>query len=217
MNSQNTNDLYTPDEHVILSEWLEVPPICAQEDLPYLDDALERLGFLGGAIERFDEDAAVAHIVLSAIQERLPQWAAVEIDAVGNATIHTARPIQKARNKKKIELKPQHLITINWANTGPGISWPAAYHLTWLPHYDVNIVTVSADGPELYGYCDFAVGYFGGSEQRITKASNLVATDWALSAADTNQPRWSEIIEEGLIREQLAAELVSEIWQNAEA
>ena len=90
-----------------------------------------------GAIERFDEDAAVAHIVLSAIQERLPQWAAVEIDAVGN-TIHTARPIQKG-NKKKIELKPQHLITINWANTGPGISWPAAYHLTWLPHYDVNI------------------------------------------------------------------------------
>ena len=38
---------YTFDEHVILSEWLEVPPICAQEDLPYLDDALERLGFRG--------------------------------------------------------------------------------------------------------------------------------------------------------------------------
>ena len=52
---------------------------------------------------------------------------------------------------------------------------------------------------------------------RDTKASNLVATDWALSAADTNQPRWSEIIEEGLIGEQLAAELANGIWQNAEA
>jgi hypothetical protein len=27
----------------------------------------------------------------------------------------------------------QFLFRINWANSGPGINWPADYYLVWLP------------------------------------------------------------------------------------
>jgi hypothetical protein len=212
MTSKQKLDLFTAEEHVILAEWLNVPPLCDKEDLPWFDDAMENLGFVGRAIERYDEDAAVASIVLNAIQERLPQWAAVEFDANGNATIHTARRIKKRQSDRIIQLKPQHLITINWANTGPGISWPAAYHLTWVPFYNVNVVTVSTDGPELYGFCDFAIGYFEENIDRITTAASCIASDWAGAAGDCNQPRWTEVLECGLINEEQAKELANEIW-----
>ena len=205
-------DLFTAEEHVILADWLQVPPLCDEEDLPWHDDAMENLGFTGRAIERYDEDAAVASIVLSAIQKRLPQWAAVEFDTNGKATIHTTRRIEKPQSDRIIHLKPQHLITINWANTGPGISWPAAYHLTWVPHYNVNVVTVSTDGPELYGFCDFSIGYFKENINRITSAANFVASDWAVAVENSNQPRWVEVLESGLINEEQAEALADQVW-----
>jgi hypothetical protein len=47
---------------------------------------------------------------------------------------------------------------INWADSGPGLSWPADYNLVWLPTYDRFVLTYSADSPDAFGYCDFALG-----------------------------------------------------------
>jgi hypothetical protein len=58
-------------------------------------------------------------------------------------------------------MPPRHLLTINWADSRPGFSWPVAYYVAWLPYYDRFVVTASADCPDGFGYCDFAIGSFG--------------------------------------------------------
>lgn len=59
---------------------------------------------------------------------------------------------------------PQYLFTLNWADSGPGFSWPGAYYTTWVPSYERFVVTYSADSPEVWGYADIAIGQFGVKE-----------------------------------------------------
>jgi len=66
-------DLLTRQEHAIISEWLGVAAICDTARLPSASDALKELGFHGKTYDRSEADAAVASILLEAIQKRLPQ------------------------------------------------------------------------------------------------------------------------------------------------
>jgi len=74
-------------------------------------------------------------------------------------------------------LIPQYLLTINWADSGPGFSWPVAYHVTWVPICDEYVVTQSADSPDAFGYCDFAIGYFLKTDDFVTAAANEIKGD----------------------------------------
>ena len=67
-------DLLTRQEHAIIAEWLGVAALCDTAGLPSASDALKELGFHGKTYDRSEADAAVASIVLEAIQKRLPQW-----------------------------------------------------------------------------------------------------------------------------------------------
>ena len=71
---------------------------------------------------------AVAQILLDRVQDRLPQWAAVTEDS-----LQFARPIADRRALRKVEMLPRRLLTINWADSGPGFSWPVAYYATHVP------------------------------------------------------------------------------------
>ena len=71
---------------------------------------------------------AIARICLESAQRSLPQWAMVRD---GKVTLGRRRQ-RTARRARK--LRPVHLFTINWADSGPGFSWPEAYHVTCLPN-----------------------------------------------------------------------------------
>ena len=158
MSTKNAVDLFTPEEHRILSEWLEIEPRTTSQP-PSLDEALERLGFEKETADRYTNvNAAVAFIVLEAVEKRLPQWAGVSDGELQFARDYRPKELIPAR---RAAMLPQYLFTLNWADSGPGFSWPGAYYTTWVPSYERFVVTYSADSPEVWGYADIAIGQFG--------------------------------------------------------
>jgi len=57
----------------------------------------------------------------------------------------TARQFFDRRARGKVELWPYYLLTINWADSGPGFSWPVAYNAIYVPGFDRTVVTASGD------------------------------------------------------------------------
>ena len=150
-------DLFTPDEHAILADWFRTkPPGCAQDILP--QDAAKRLGFTKEPFNYLLNDAVVAYIVLEQVERQLPGWSAITDDGEFVTERHF-RDVSAIPHRKVAVLPPGHLLTINWADSGPGYSWPVAYYVAWLPYYDRFVVTASADCPECFGYCDFPLDH----------------------------------------------------------
>ena len=201
-------DLFTSDEHAILAKWFERrPPAVARNILP--DEAISRLGFDKEPGHYRLIDAAVAFIVLERVEQRLPQWAAVYDDGLVLARKH--RDGTKVPNRKVV-LQPRHLFTINWADSGPGYSWPTAYYVTWLPYYDRYVVTASADCPDAFGYCDFALGAFGIDTPIKEGARKIICADWSDQSTQWEQQRWAYLFSTELISKQEAEAWAEEVW-----
>jgi hypothetical protein len=147
---------------------------------------------------------AVARIVLTSIQHRLPQWTVVR----GDGQVQYARAYRPGRHAP-VEFLPQHLFTINWADSGPGFSWPEAYHAVFLPGFDRYVVTASQDSPDVHGYTDEAIGHFGEDSDR-EKAIGRIIRDWWSWQADTGQPRWAYLFDTGEIDT-----ITAEAWGDA--
>lgn len=214
--SKKTADLFTVEEHVVFANWLKVAPKCdAAVTLVDVDTALEQLGFTGRAGDYKESDAAVAAIVLERIQERLPQWASFREIKDGNTmkeVVTLGRNVKERGAKRKIETAPRHLLTINWANSGPGISWPEAYYVTWVPVYDVFVVTASADSPDAFGYCDFAIGHFPNTKEFVAEAGQKIKANWNWQYSNFSQERWEYLFDAGLIDVETAERLADEVW-----
>ena len=73
---------------------------------------------------------AVAQILLNRIQGTLPQtgW----IDANNDARA-SRQEIKRHKDATKLSFSPRLICCINWADSGPGISWIEAYHITFIP------------------------------------------------------------------------------------
>jgi len=211
-----TVDLFTTEEHVIIADWLGVKPKCETPDLPDAWDAQEKLGYIGKASGYSEGDAAVADMVLERIKHTLPQWGAVKIRESEDeeATIIVGREVRARLARRKIELVPRYLLTINWADSGPGFSWPVAYHATWVPLYNEYIVTQSADCPDAYGYCDFAVGHFSETEDFVAAAAKEIKSDWEEQRDQFCQDRWAYLFDSGLIDEATSLRLREEVWDD---
>ncbi|MFT5116030.1 MAG: hypothetical protein ACI8P9_005391 [Parasphingorhabdus sp.] len=207
-------ELFTNEEHVVLADWLGTVPRAPSDNLPRADEALRKLGFVDNATEskRTEKDAAVASFLLAGIQPRLPQWTTMRPSDAGDAEYIEARTIREREISHSIELAPQFLMMINWASR-PGISWPDAYYLTWVPVYDVYVVTVSADSPETFGYCDFALGHFGEARHPLVKAGEVIQDDW-LWLRTHQQERWEDLWSAGpgLIDADFAQRLADDVW-----
>jgi len=173
-------ELFTKEEHAAIAGWLNIEPKCNVPDMPHAWDALDELGYRGKASGYGEDDAAVADMVLERINDTLPQWASVKIRENDDeeAVIIRGREVRARLAQRKIELVPKYLMTINWADSGPGLSWPVAYHATWVPLYNEYIVTQSADCPDAFGYCDFDIGHFSATDDFVTAAANAVKEDW---------------------------------------
>jgi hypothetical protein len=215
MNSEtvNANPFFHPIEQAILCDWLgrERPPVARDITLKVENNEVEGgpitlvPGYYGDTSE-FTLANAVARLVLEGIQNRLPTSAV----CYGGSVVLTRD--YAAKTPRKLDLLPRFLFQINWANSGPGISWPVAYYLAWLPVYDVYVITESADSPEALGYCDRALGWFDIDTPIEDGAKRVIAGDWQQRYSEFGQEHWEDFWDEGLITTETVWAWAAEIW-----
>ena len=206
MANQHTS-LFLPEEHRIISDWLDVEPAETLPDDLTLEIALKNLGLDTEVLHiHIEVDHAVAAILLERVQGQLPQWASAREDEV-----FLARDYRDRAAERVIEVTPRHLFTLNWADSGPGYSWPEAYHVTYVPIYDVFIVTGSVDCTDLYGVTDFALGHFSKDKDIVTASGAIILQEWKILTG-YDQHRWVYLFDEGLIDNSYAEKLADVIW-----
>jgi hypothetical protein len=151
---------------------------------------------------------AVAQILLSSIQERLPNWFCVdsEGDLAVNRLPHHRLP------EARLNFNPQHVCTINWADSGPGYSWPEAYYITYLPSFNCHVVTASQDGEDAYGCSDHAIGFIKGASESVDAAKQIIINFWVGQRSSYDQQRWAYLFDEGLIDDATAQAWADEAW-----
>jgi hypothetical protein len=157
--------------------------------------------------------AAVAFIVLETVEKRLPQWASVSDGEVQFARDYRPKELIPMR---RAAMLPQYLFTLNWADSGPGFSWPGAYYTTWVPSYERFVVTYSADCPDVFGYADIAIGQFEAKEGLKDGSHRIIVKDWKYQRNDCSQERWGYLFGTGLVGEGEgegeAAAWADEVW-----
>jgi len=150
---------------------------------------------------------AVAQILLHEIQGTLPQWASVR-----GETVTLNRKEHKRHKNARLAFNPQHVCTINWADSGPGFSWPESYHVTYLPGFDKFVITSSRDGPDAWGCSDHAIGVADGNLEPIEAAKEVITEFWRMQRNAWEQSRWAYLFDEGLIDEKTANVWADEVW-----
>ena len=150
---------------------------------------------------------AVAQILLHHIQDTLPQWASGSGD-----TLSLNRDEHKRHKEARLEFNPKLVCTINWADSGPGFSWPEAYHITYLPGFNKFVVTASRDGDDMWGCADHAIGVADGNLEPVEAAKKAITAYWAGQVEDWDQNRWAYLFDEGLVDENTANAWADAVW-----
>jgi len=210
-------EIFTEAEHVALADYLNREPLCETQLSSF--EALEELGIpeeLDHTIF-YSSQAAAAQVVLRNAQRNLPQFAAVDPKKASSGTLYEAitlaREIRPDPARRKVELISQHLFTIDWAASAPGFSWPEAYYATWVPLYEVALITVSGDCPEAYGgYCDLAIGWALGDDDLAERGTDTAAGLWRCFASEIEQERWDFVLDEGIVSRAQAEAAADELW-----
>jgi hypothetical protein len=102
-------------------------------------------------------------------------------------------------------------LCINWADSGPGYSWPEDYYVTLLPGFARCVVTASADSCDCYGVTDIAIGWFHARVDRLTGSRRVLMRWWRTAAARNGGP-WAYLFSEGLISSEEAERMRSRVW-----
>lgn len=228
-------DVFTADELLVLSEWFGVmlsrseelalwsrrvvrpsgrPHAEGEDDEPLfpVDRILDEWGIPKEIPLVYSRSGvAVAQILLERVQDRLPQWGVLTDDGV-----QFARPILDRRAQRKVELWPRLLLTINWADSGPGFSWPVSYYATYVPGFDRTVVTGSADCPDAFGFCDVALGSFGPEVSILEGSCRIIVSEWSSHRAEWDQQRWAYLFDTGLVNEAEAQAWADEVWGDRE-
>jgi hypothetical protein len=144
-------------------------------------------------------EIAVAQIVLQRIQGRLPQWLTTNERGFPMAG---RRASIRPTKVDYLNLKPELLFSVNWADSAPGISWPEAYYVTHIPGLDQYIVTASRDSRDILGCTDHALGFFAASKPRLEASRAIVVRYWQKQFACGE--RWDRLFDEGLVSTALA-------------
>ena len=218
--SNTLDDLYDDIERAILCDWLgrERPLVLTaidteasiQASLDPDNPGPVRLfesqdGYDYGHERRLAN--AVARIALNAIADRLPQWSAASES--GDWVFARER---QPRRASVIDPLPRFLMMINWADSGPGFSWPEAYHATYLPGFDCFVVTLSDDSPEMYGYTDIAIGHFAADADFDTAIARIIQAHWSDNGGNDPELAWAYLFDEGYIDAETAYRWRDEVW-----
>jgi len=199
--------LFSPTERAILFDYFEIarPKALAEIDIH------EQPSYGGLWVNKVLADtgrgveAVVAQIALSKIQNSLPQCGIVHN---GDVTL-TRHPF--VSSLQTAFLFPQHLFTINWADSGPGMSWPEAYHVTYFPGFERQVVTASMDSPDMWGVTEMAIGSFT-VDTPLQDGCCGVLCDWWGGQRNMEQAKWAYVWDEGLIKNRIANEWADSVW-----
>jgi len=199
-------------EDLSLAELYEVPSdeaADADPDAPRVGPI--RLRHVEATEQVSELNEAVARICLAEVQDRLPQWwSSSEERGVVIGRARFAAP-----ERTFTPLHPERLLCINWADSGPGFSWPEDYYVTLLPGFGRYVLTASADSPDTYGVTDFALGWFRASEDRIAGSKRLLVRWWRETARHDGGP-WAYLFNEGLIDVKEAYRMRKRVWGDRE-
>ena len=208
--------IYDDVELTILFDWLKISRPASLRSIN-IKEASEESDESVGPIRliqdmysdygEFAESNAVARLVLSRVQGRLPQWAAIREDG----RVDLARSYTPKR-KAKVSIVPRFQFMINWADSGPGYSWPESYFVGFLPGFDRYVVTASQDSPEVHGYTDEAIGHFPAGESVPEGVHRVIVEWWGWQANEWDQHCWQNIFEEGDVDTATAMSWASEVW-----
>jgi hypothetical protein len=174
--------LYTTDDQSVMKRWMQSAP--AYPEMDDLDDANK-----------------VAKIALSSVQNRLDQCFSLnshDRSAIDRKPFDCAVPM---RNKL---LFPIHLCDIGRYDAHHNSICQASCFATFLPGYNVYIVTVSLASPLLYGHGDVAIDYFQNVEDagQIASHARLILKAWWKQQQKGSQlTGWQELLKSGLIQE----------------
>ncbi len=200
---------FFPREHAILAEYFDLqeklpeearayhPKEIIEKDSEY-DEATEGIGCrksYGGrdcnAIEN-----AVARIALAPVRENLPTWGGYGEGGVFHTRQSENESVLPERGYRS---NPVHVLSINWASSGPGFSWPLKYYISWIPYYERYVVTVSYDTPEVEGYLDLAIGHLPEGASVEKELKSVIVGHWEWDAMYLQG--WEGVIDSGIVED----------------
>lgn len=209
------NGPFYPVEHAILCDYFHIRRPAALRDLEIVDDgesprgANEPILVVEASADYWDEFAvpnAVARLLLSRVQRDLPQWASFT-----DGVPRWARKHWPPRGGT-VQVLPRRLLEINWADSGPGFSWPETYHATFVPGYERWVVTASADSDEVYGYEDLAIGHFRAGVPVREGSGKVIRRWWRRRKREDGQAAWVDVWPKGFIGEAEALDWRDAVW-----
>ncbi len=149
---------------------------------------------------------ALARMVLSGVEDTLPVFITVN----RGVTIVTRK--KRAPRSPSVRALPMFLLEVNWADSAPGISWPEAYHVGWLPGFDRWVLTSSRDTPELDGYCDRVLCHFDQCDDPAAEAGSRIQVYWQGLKNAYGQARWASLLNAGRIAQGDVVRMASTVW-----
>ena len=210
----NPVEHYHPIEHAVLAEYLdrkerlpaEAAEIDPHEVIPLDADWDESKKGIAPRPGQGGSDLAlenaVARIVLSPIRSKLPRWGYWD----GKEVFDTRAAKQNGElPQRSFHSEPLLVLSINWADSGPGYSYPENYYIAWVPFYDRYVVTVSADTP-YNGYLDFAIGWLKEDGNVGTDIRSIVERRW--SDLSLYLEAWQDCLDSGIVPDPYA-------WRNS--
>ena len=154
-------------------------------------------------------DVAVAQVLLESTQDELPQWGMVdEHDEV----VLGRHAFGRAEPAGRLSFAGDFVCCINWADSGPGMSWPEAYHVFRVPGFGRYVVTASRDSADACACTDNAIGHCAMDVAPQEAARKLVQAWWRMQVDGWDQPRWAYLFSTGLIDADEAGRWADEVW-----
>ena len=139
---------------------------------------------------------AVARIALAPIRTSLPTWGGFGKDGVFHSRqVENSNPLPERGYRSE----PVHVLSINWASSGPGFSWPLKYYISWIPYYERYVVTVSYDSPEVEGYLDLAIGILDEGATVEDDLKDVIVSHWSYDAQYLQG--WEGVIDQGIVQD----------------
>ena len=207
--SESKIEGFFPREHAILAEYFDLqekqpqqarafdPHEITSEENNY-EEAVEGIACrksYGGRDYRAI-DNAVARIALAPVRKNLPTWGGLGKDGAFHSRQSENESILPERGYRS---DPVHVLSINWASSGPSYSWPLKYYISWIPYYERYVVTVSYDSPEVEGYLDLAIGDLSEGASVEKELKSVIVRHW-----DTDSmylQGWEGVIDPGIVKD----------------
>jgi hypothetical protein len=200
---------FFPREHAILAEYFDLqekqpqqarafdPHEISSEENIY-DEAVEGIACRKsyGSRDYNAIDNAVARIALAPVRENLPTWGCLGKDGAFHSRQSENESLLPVRGYRS---DPVHVLSINWASSGPGYSWPLKYYISWIPYYERYVVTVSYDSPEVEGYLDLAIGYLAEGASVEKELKSVIVRHWDRDSMYLQG--WEGVIDPGIVKD----------------